>query len=190
MQNFVNRSPRDINMPSSVDAGGGFIADLTTGRIRKWSKIKCVPRLTCKRWLNGTCMIICLWQWLIVLEYKLYVNRSFDYARLIVRTYIVQYVQINGPLKKKEQTISICFKKIKRTAVSQCLDHASVENFNAFLIHIPRYLTLAVRVKSSLEIRTEFLEFSIGMAFQRWRSYEVASSKRSKKNLSRALKVN
>jgi len=31
-----------------------------------------------------------------------------------------------------------------------------MENFNAFLIHILQYLTLAVRVKSFPEIRTEF----------------------------------
>jgi len=64
-----------------------------------------------------------------------------------------------------------------------------MENFDAFLIHILQYLTLAVRVKSFPEIRIEFLEFSIGMVFQSWRSYEVARSKESKKNLSHALKV-
>lgn len=109
-------------------------------------------------------------------------------ARSIVNIHAMQYVQINILLVKK--SINICFQRIKRAVVSQCSDHASMENFNAFLIHIFRYLTLAVRVKSSLESRTEFLEFSIGIAFQRWRSYEVASSKESKKNLSRALKMN
>ena len=46
MQNFVNRSLRDVNTFSSVDAGGGFIADLTTCKLvvenKKRSSLTCL----------------------------------------------------------------------------------------------------------------------------------------------------